>query len=430
MRYTTKLVLTALPLFLPSAALTQGLTSAAGTSNLEGAELKTISLDSSDNLHILIRKGFRIRGVNQAVAGEITQPVFHGEQLVIAAGTRIRGHITSLEKAERSVYVTRLMNGDLTPPHSAIVSFDELLLPDGRKVPLQTGGANPINGLTMSLWQTKGEKVSLKQQVRTQFHQVIAAPYKMQRLAEALVTSLPYHPDYVDQGTAFNVAVTNPVQVTLNDQLCTPEQLTSMPGKPQYLHLRLLTALNTHDSVRDQSLRAVVSEPFYNADHTLVLNAGTEIAGQLRQVKSAAWMHKQGGLHFEFAASDLSQAAEGRSHLRVVGVEAATGEFLAVDKEGSLKATSSRLQQITAPLSFIGPSRALNDTSKIKTAYQRSGEGRKGFGLLGSGAAQASASTAIGLGYFGAAKHIYNSFIAKGSDVDLPVNTALLLKLE
>ena len=65
-----------------------------------------------------------------------------------------------------------------------------------------------------------------------------------------------------------------------------------------------------------------------------------------------------------------------------------------------------------------------------KTAWSRSGEGRKGFGLLGAGAAQASAGTAIGFGYFGAAMRICDAFIVKGSNVDLPLNTPISLRFD
>jgi hypothetical protein len=113
----------------------------------------------------------------------------------------------------------------------------------------------------------------------------------------------------------------------------------------------------------------------------------------------------------------------------VAGVEAAGGQRLAVGQEGDLKATTSRLAQLRAPVSLIGPSRALSDPSVNKTAWSRAGEGNKGFGLLGAGAAQASAATATGFGYFGAAMKIYDAFLAKGSNVELPVNTPILLRV-
>jgi hypothetical protein len=50
--------------------------------------------------------------------------------------------------------------------------------------------------------------------------------------------------------------------------------------------------------------------------------------------------------------------------------------------------------------------------------------------LLGAGAAQASAGTAIGFGYFGAAKRLCDAFITKGSNVELPVNTPIFVRLD
>jgi hypothetical protein len=54
----------------------------------------------------------------------------------------------------------------------------------------------------------------------------------------------------------------------------------------------------------------------------------------------------------------------------------------------------------------------------------------KGFGLLSAGAAQASASTAIGFGYFGAAKRLCEAFITKGSNVELSAHTPIFLRLD
>src|SRR4029077_18709864 len=113
----------------------------------------------------------------------------------------------------------------------------------------------------------------------------------------------------------------------------------------------------------------------------------------------------------------------------VAGIQAAGGQRLAVGLEGDVRATTSLFSRLRAPVSLIGPSRAVADSTVDKTAWSRAGEGGKGFGLLGAGAAQASASTAIGFGYFGAAMRIYDAFLAKGSNVDLPVNTPVLLRI-
>jgi len=49
-----------------------------------------------------------------------------------------------------------------------------------------------------------------------------------------------------------------------------------------------------------------------------------------------------------------------------------------------------------------------------KTAWSRAGEGRKGFGLLGAGAAQHLQARQLGW-IFGAARRLCDAFITKGS---------------
>jgi hypothetical protein len=112
----------------------------------------------------------------------------------------------------------------------------------------------------------------------------------------------------------------------------------------------------------------------------------------------------------------------------VAGVQAA-GERLVVGQEGDVKATTSLFSRLRALFSLVGPSRAVTDSTLNKTAWSRAGEGRNGFGLLGAGAAQASAATATGFGYWGSAIKIYDAFLAKGSNVDLPVNTPIFLRI-
>jgi hypothetical protein len=95
-----------------------------------------------------------------------------------------------------------------------------------------------------------------------------------------------------------------------------------------------------------------------------------------------------------------------------------------------VKAPTSTFFRLRAPVSLIGPSRAVADTSVDKTAWARAGEGNKGFGLLGAGAAQASAATAIGFGYVGGAMNVYDTLVARGSNVELPVNTPVFLRVD
>jgi hypothetical protein len=174
---------------------------------------------------------------------------------------------------------------------------------------------------------------------------------------------------------------------------------------------------------------AAVSEPYYSSTGQLVYPAGTKLEGTVDRVKAADWMKKNGGLLFSFHSSQNVDGTISDVKGTVAGVEAAGAQRLAVGQEGYLKATTSLFSQLRAPLSLIGPSRSLADSTTNKTAWSRAGEGNKGFGLLGAGAAQASAAAATGFGYFGAAMRIYNAFLAKGTNVELPANTPILLRM-
>jgi hypothetical protein len=186
-----------------------------------------------------------------------------------------------------------------------------------------------------------------------------------------------------------------------------------------------LTPLKSQMIARGESIEAIVSQPYYNSDHFLIYPAGTKLKGSVSKAKSAGWMKKNGALLFSFHSALTPDGTASGLNATVTEVEAAAYQALAISQEGDIKATTSLLTQLRAHLSLIGPSVALPES----TAGSRAGNGDRGFGLFGAGAAQASAATAVGFGYYGAAIRIYGAFIAKGSNVELPTNTPILLRV-
>ncbi len=181
---------------------------------------------------------------------------------------------------------------------------------------------------------------------------------------------------------------------------------------------------------RGAAIEAAVSRPYYNSDHVLLYPEGTKVEGTVTKAVAAGRMRKNGGLLFSFHSAQTPDGTTTDMIATVAGIQAAGGQRLAVGQEGNVRATTSTFSRLRAPLSLVAPSRAVADTSVDKTVWSRAGEGRSGFGLLGAGAAQASATTAIGFGYFGAAMKIYDAFFARGSNVELPVNTPVFLRID
>jgi hypothetical protein len=67
-------------------------------------------------------------------------------------------------------------------------------------------------------------------------------------------------------------------------------------------------------------------------------------------------MKNNGGLLFSFHSSQNADVTTSDVKGTVAGVEAAGGQRLAVGQEGYLKATTSLVSQLRAPLSLVGPS--------------------------------------------------------------------------
>ena len=388
------------------------------------SEEKALVVEPGNDLRAVLEKGVRLKAVGQPITAKLLEPVYAGEDLAIPAGSTIKGHVSAISTAPMRKRAGRLLDGDFTPPKTAHVTFEQLVFSDGTMVPIHSDSAVGLGRVANSRYLPRGQRPGIGKKLKGTMAP-LREPNKLQRLGEAVVTSLPYHPEFIDQGTVFDAALLEPVSVVAPVQ---PEAVSLQAS--DYLHLRLLTAVNSSTSTAGTQIEAVVSQPYFQANHQLLYPAGTKITGTVQKASSAGWMKKNGSIVFSFRSVQMLDGTTRDIHSTVGGIQAERAEGLDIGKEGEIKATSSTFARLLAPASLIGPSRGVADMTTQKTAWSRSGEGRKGFGLLGAGAAQASAGTAIGFGYFGAAKRLCDAFITKGSNVELPVNTPIFLRVD
>src|SRR5260370_21838582 len=117
----------------------------------------------------------------------------------------------------------------------------------------------------------------------------------MQALGEVVEPIMPYHPEYIDQGTVFDSALLEPVTILAPVQ---PDRASSQAS--DYLHLHLLTPVNSSTSTAGTQIEAVVSQPYYQADHQLLYPAGTRITGTVQKASSARWLKRNGSIVFAF----------------------------------------------------------------------------------------------------------------------------------
>ena len=383
----------------------------------------TIVVGAGNDLRCRLEKGLRITTPGEPITAKLVEPVYSGTTVAIPDGSTVKGHVSSISNAPRRK--GQLLRGDFTRPRIAQVTFDKVILPDGTEVQIHTDTTVGVSDVKTAQYLPKSQRPGVRQKIKDAA-KPLSEPNKLQRLSQAVVTSLPYHPEYLDQGTTFDATLLDPVGTPSPvDQA----EINTVLGD-SYLHIRLLTPLNSGISTAGSSIEAVVPRPYYSGDHVLLYPAGTKLEGTVTRSIAAGWMKKNGELLFSFHSAQAPDGTRSEVSATVAGVEAPGGQRLAVGQEGHVKATTSTFSRLRAPVSLIGPSRAVADSSVDKTAWARAGEGNKGFGLLGAGAAQASATTAIGFGYFGGAMNVYDAFFARGSNVELPVNTPVFLRVD
>jgi hypothetical protein len=383
----------------------------------------TVVVGAGNDLRCRLEKGLRITKSGEPITATLVDPVYAGTTIAMPEGSTVKGYVSSISSAPR--HKGQLLRGDFTRPRTANVTFDSVILPDGTALPIHTDSTIGVSDVKTAQYLPKSQRPGIRQKMKDAA-KPLTEPNKLQRLSQAAVTSLPYHPEYLSQGTIFDATLVDAVETTPS----VDQAETHSPPDDGYLHVRLLTPLNSAMSAAGSPIEAVVPRPYYNKDHVLVYPPGTKLEGTVTQAVAAGWMKKNGGLLFSFHSAQTPDGNTTELFATVAGIRAAGGQHLAVGLEGDVKATTSTFARLRAPISLIGPSRAVADTTVDKTSWSRAGEGNKGFGLLGAGAAQASATTAIGFGYFGGAVNIYDAFLARGSNVELPVNTPVLLRVD
>jgi len=383
----------------------------------------TIAVAAGNDLRCRLEKGLRITKSGEPITAKLVEAVYAGTIIAIPEGSTIKGHVSSISSAPR--HKGQILRGDFTRPRTAHVTFDNVTFPDGTAVQIRTDATIGVSDVQTSQYLPKSQRPGVRQKMKDATKPLFE-PNKLQRLSQAAVTSLPYHPEYLGQGTTFDATLLDPIDAP------SPVAQAESPSRlaDSYLHIRLLTPVNSGMSADGAAIEAVVPRPYYTQDHVLLYPAGTKLEGTVTRAIAAGWMKKNGDLLFTFHSAQTPDGTKTEVSATVAGIEAPGGQRLAVGQEGQVKATTSTFSRLRAPLSLVGPSRAVADSSVDKTAWSRAGEGNKGFGLLGAGAAQASATTAIGFGYFGGAMNVYDAFFARGSNVELPVNTPVYLRID
>jgi hypothetical protein len=264
----------------------------------------------------------------------------------------------------------------------------------------------------------------------------------MDRVKDAVVARLPYHPQYLVQGLVYDAELKSP----LGFGAVAPPPLApagTAPAPDSILTARLATALDSSKTPRGTPLQAVLTEPVFSSDHQLILPEGTTLAGEVTLAKQAKRFHRNGQLRFLFEKVEAPERESAPLLAALYSIQASDADHVAVDDEGGTTLTNPKTRFIAPALSVMALRASVEQDGhryadpdgdgSIHTAGSGVGSrgmgGFLGFGLLGAAVGQITRPIGIGISVVGAARTIYTNILGKGREVSFPADTPIQVRL-
>jgi type IV secretory pathway VirB10-like protein len=407
-----------------------------------------LSVPKDTPLQIALDGEVRVKKAGQKIHGRIVQPIYAFDKLVIPVGAEVNGRIAKIDGISRKNRTLGVLNADFTPSRKIEVEFDEIVLRDGKHIPFQAF-VTPGSGQVMQLVSAKDEKKrsaksaasgkvqEAKQEARRMWQQAmqqVKEPGKVHRLVRYAADQLPVHPQYVQSGTIYFAELREPID--FGSEPLTPKQLSAIGTAPpagSLVHALLITPLDSATTTKGANVEAVLSQPLFDGDR-LILPEGSRLRGSVVQVRAARRLHHNGQLRIVFRELVPPDGIERKVVAGLEAIQAGKDDHVKLDSEGGAEATSPKTRYLSTALSLALASTALHqhtDADDVGGAQQGGvGGGAAGFKLVGIALTTLVKSQPLGMamGAYGASRSVYSHFIARGSDVVFPKNTALEIR--
>ena len=450
----------AIVLILLPAGLSFGQADSPGASEAVAESPAAISLEVpvGTPLPVVLDKEVRIQKTGQPIHGKIAEPVYAFDKLVVPAGSEVTGSVTRIAGVSAMKRTIAALDANFSPSHDVAITFDQLVLPDGHRVPLRTQVSPASQGVlqfataTEAKNQSKESKVNgakklaagkaseTKKEISREWEtakEQVAAPGKMHRLKRLVIAQLPYHPQYFDAGTRFNAELADPLNFGTEE--LTPEKVHMVgtpPAAGSIIHALLKTPLSSASVQRGEEVEAVMTEPLFT-DSQLILPEGTLLKGSVLQVQRARRLHRNGQLRIVFHEIVPPKSAEQHVEASLEGVEVKDDQHLSLDSEGGAQTTTPKTRYLTTGISIaLAASSLAPDADAGTSAGQSVGEtgkgalnGASGFRVIGFITAALVHSRALtsSFGVYGASMSVYDHFLSRGLDVVYPKDTAMAI---
>jgi hypothetical protein len=324
-------------------------------------------------LRVYLTHRLRMRE-GEAVQAKLIEPAYAFDRIVVPSGVELRGHIATLQRASKMVRAQAMLQGDFSPLHWGRVEFTDVLMPDGKLIPIETVDTLGLPTLYVPPRPSKAKPKSApakrrrlgaarqqaKQQIDAKTQGVIdlvRGPNKKEWLEDFLIVKLPYHPRWYRRNTRFDAVLGKPLEF---GNASVPSQTLRSVGLPNIesiAHVRLIGAVSSADATTNTKVEGVLSQPIFSADKKLLLPEGTRLTGLVRHAQPARWFHKGGQLRFTFdhveppPLTAVSPLLLQRMEAQLTGVEA--DPRTRVDSEGNAKPTEPKSRLLGPVITLI-----------------------------------------------------------------------------
>lgn len=412
------------------------------------AEPQTIALivPKGTPMQVALDQEVRVRAVGQTVHARVVEPLYAFDKLVVPVGTEVLGRVKGIERLSNGKRTGAALNADFTPARKVEMEFTELVLNDGKHIPVRSS-VTPGSGQVLQLTTTTESKKTIKdkasektsaarQLAKQEWDNAIKqlhTPDKIRRLERFVQSQLPVHPQYIAAGTVYFAELDDPLD--FGSEVLAPELASSIGGAippGSVVHARLITPLTSATTQKDDEVEAVLSRPLFDGDH-LILPQGSRLRGSVLQVQPARRLKRNGQLRITFRELIPPDGIAEKVQAALQSVEVAKDGNVKLDSEGGAEATTPKTRYLATALS-LGLAAASGGGDGDRAGGDAAGDaggrvagGAGGFKLIGMGLGLAVRSRALGraMGAYGAGMSVYSNFVARGREVVFPKNMAM-----
>ncbi|HEU5341601.1 hypothetical protein [Edaphobacter sp.] len=389
--------------------------------------------------------------IGQPIRAELIYPVYADNKLILPKKTVVTGIVTGLG-ANHDRRIHARLGGDFTPFHIPVVSFNRIILADGDALSFSSRPVTDGSPIYHAVAPPPSKGGFFRQEfdrgisIARDDAAIFLDPGKGDRFKQFVYNRLPYHPERIEEGTAWTIETAAPLSVPA--QPAPPLDATAPVPKRHFwqqpvppkspvnndpgvwiIQAYLDEALSSESSNAGQVIKATVAEPIYNANHTIAIPQGATLVGTVTRAKPARHFGRTGILNFSFRQLTLPGGKPQNVEATLTGADSA--QALALNSEGQVK--SKPQDKLSVPIFLVLLASRPLDQDRGDTGAQpgkSAAGGAAGLGLVGTIIAISGRSpyAAAGIGYYGAALAFYDRWIARGKKINFPRDTRIVVQ--